>query len=42
MVITFLTMYTKNLLFLQYTTWELKKYKSKYFTIRNLIEQNLK
>ena len=31
MVITFLTMYNKNLFFLQYA-WELQKHKSKYFS----------
>ena len=34
MVITFLTMYNKNKI-LQYT-WELQKYKSKYFTGINI------
>ena len=31
MVIIFLTMYNKNQFFLQ-NTWDLKNYKSKYFT----------
>ena len=39
MVITFLIMYNKSLFFLK-STWELQKYKSKYFNGKNKYKKN--